>query len=331
MGVRKPMIIFLYGADTLRSRRQLKKIIEKFKTDRDPQGLNVSQIDAERTEPGAMLGEMLASPFLAERRMVVIENVLVTKHDELRENILERIKNNTLPEINVLVFWEGTDTFKTKSAKTLFEQLKKEKFAQKFDELKAGDLFAWAEAEFKEHGGIINRQALQFLLDATAGDMWRLHHLIRQLAVYKGSEEIRIADISEFIDEKADNNIFNLVDAIVAKQPKQVFAMMREQYRNGEDAGYIFAMILRQFRILLQLRDLFEREDNPTSDALAARLGLHPFVVKKSLPLVKRYTMRELEGIYQELLECDINTKTGRGDQSVLLDLLVGRVTSGIG
>lgn len=321
------MLLFLYGPDTFRSRRQLKKIIEKFKTDRDPQGFNVARVDAERVESGIILGEILTMPFLVEKRMVVIENVLVSKHDGLREEILERIKNNAIPETNILVFWEATDTFKTKSAKSLFEQLKKEKFAQKFEELKGTELFAWASSEITEQGGVINRQALQYLVDAPGGDMWRLHHLIHQLCVYKGAEEIRIADIAEFIDARADDNIFNLVDAIVAKQPKEVFAMMRAQYNKGEDAGYIFAMLLRQFRILLQLRDVFEREDNPTSDALAKRLALHPFVVKKSLPLVKRYTMDELERIYRELLQLDIQTKTGRGDQSVLLDILVGKVT----
>lgn len=322
------MILFLYGPDTFRSRRQLKKIIEKFKADRDPQGFNVVQVDAERVEPSAILGEILTMPFLAEKRMVVIENLLVSKHEELRGDILERIKNNSISESTVLVFWEATDTFKTKSAKALCDRLSTEKFAQKFEEFKGAQLFSWADGEIKEQGGLIHRQALQYLIDATGGDMWRLQHLAHQLCAYKGGEEICIADINDFIDARADDNIFNLVDAIVAKQPKEVFAMMRAQYNKGEDAGYIFAMIVRQFRILLQLRDVFEREDNPTSDALATRLALHPFVVKKSLPLVKRYTMDELERIYKDLLELDINTKTGRGSQSVLLDVFVGKVTS---
>ena len=99
---------------------------------------------------------------------------------------------------------------------------------------------------------------------------------------------------------------------------------MREQYRLGKDPGYIFVMILRQFKILLELRDLYEREDKLTSDQIAKKLGLHPFVVKKSLPMIKRYTMAELKNIYQQLLDIDIKTKTGQGDQSLMLDLFVG-------
>ena len=135
-----------------------------------------------------------------------------------------------------------------------------------------------------------------------------------------------VADIQLFLDEKADDNIFNLVDAIVGKQAKQAYQMIQEQYRIGEDAQFIFAMLIRQFRILLEMRDLFERDDAMQSGMLAEKLGLHPFVVKKSLPMVKRYTMDELQRIYGALLELDVKTKTGQGRPEVLLDVLVGRV-----
>jgi DNA polymerase III delta subunit len=62
------------------------------------------------------------------------------------------------------------------------------------------------------------------------------------------------------------------------------------------------------------------------SDALAKTLGLHPFVVKKTLPLVRRYPLEKLKDIYEQLLQIDIKTKTGQGSQSELLDLFVGKI-----
>src|SRR3989339_905246 len=102
------MLIYLYGPDTFRSRQQLKKMIEKFKIDRDPQGLNVVVVDAEKEEAGVVLQQISASPFLAERRMVVLENLLSsTGKKELQEDIFDRIKRNSIPESTVLLFWEG--------------------------------------------------------------------------------------------------------------------------------------------------------------------------------------------------------------------------------
>jgi len=323
------MIIFLYGKDTFRSRTQLKKMIGKFKMDRDPQGLNISKVDCGKESSGKVLEQTLAMPFLAEKRMVVLENLLVSKNKELMQDFLKRVEEKSLPETNVIIFWEGSDSFKTKDAKALFERLQKEKYAQRFDEMKGAQLSAWVSNEIKERGGNIERPAIQYLGSHVGGDMWRLDSLIDQLIAFKNGEEILVADAQLFLDEKQDDNIFNLVDAIVGKNPKQVFGMMQEQYAQGKDAGYIFAMILRQFRILLELRDLFERESDLKSDQLAKQLGLHPFVVKKSLPIVKRYTMDELKSIYRQLLDIDIETKTGGGDQSMLLDIFVGRVCVG--
>ena len=101
--------------------------------------------------------------------------------------------------------------------------------------------------------------------------------------------------------------------------------MIEEQYRQGQDVQYIFAMILRQCRILLELRDLHDREQL-SSDQLAKKLSLHPFVVKKSLPMVKQYSFASLQKLYKSLLEFDIQAKTGFADSETMLDVWVGRL-----
>lgn len=319
------MIIFLSGTDTWRSRDQLHKMIAKFKTDRDPQGLNVVRLDAAK-QAQEVMGQVLSVPFLAERRMVVIENLLVSKEADLQAELLRRIEEQSLPESSIVVFWEGVDTVKTKAAKALWERLTQEKYAQQFDELKGVKLGGWIEAEVKVRGGVIHGQAVQYLIAQLDSDMWRLSSLLDQLIAYKNGTEIQTADIALFLNEKVDDNIFNLVDAIVGKQPKQVYEMITAQYRTGQDVQYVFAMILRQFRILLEMRDLFEREDTMSSQVMASQLGVHPFVVKKSLPLIRRYTMEQLREVYARLLELDRQIKTGYADPKVLMDVFVGRV-----
>ena len=195
------MIIFFHGPDTFRSRKQLKQMIEKFKRDRDPQGLNVVRLDAEREQPGRILTEMLSSPFLAERRMIVIENLLTAKHEDLMQDILRRIEEKSLPESNVIVFWDavsapsekkkkegrpstGSGQAKTKAAKELFARLQKEKYAQAFDALRGVKLSAWIASEVKERGGVIEKAAIQYLVQNVGGDMWRFNSLIDQVVSY---------------------------------------------------------------------------------------------------------------------------------------------------
>jgi len=310
-------------------------MIDKFKIDRDPQGLNVTVLDCEKEEPGLIMEQILSMPFLAEKRMVVLENLLsATKKGDLQEQILKRVEEKNLPEDNVYVFWEGAHSTdaqgklkpKTKVAKEFYERLEKEKYAQEFPALVGTKLSAWIDTEIKEKNGKISSHALQLLVQNTKGDIWLIHSLIEQLLAYKGGEEIQTEDVNLFLEASADDNIFNLVDAIVAGQSKQVYKMIREQYRIGKDPHYVFSMILRQFRILLEMRDLFDREDNIGSNVMASKLELHPFVVKKSLPFIKKYNLQTLKNIYESLLDFDKKIKTGQGQPDLLLDLFVGKL-----
>lgn len=340
------MIIFLYGLDTYRSRRRLAKMTERFRVERDPQGLNLVRLDAERGKEN-ILQEIFSAPFLAEKRMVILENLLVSRRHDLQRELLRRIEEKTLPEDVILIIWEAIEKPKLKDAKALFDRLLKEKFVQYFGDLSGVKLSGWIIAEVKERGGDMERDAVDLLASNVGGDMWKVSGIIDQLVAYtylsidehcsnlsNNSNEslnrgrvITLSDLRLFLEEKVDDNIFNLVDAIVNKKTKNAFAMVQEQYRKGEDAGYIFAMLVRQFRILIQLRDLYDRGENLHSGNMARELGIHPFVIKKSLPMVKRYTFEELEYIHANLLDIDIKTKTSHGDQSMLLDIFIAGIT----
>ncbi|PIR78335.1 MAG: DNA polymerase III subunit delta [Candidatus Magasanikbacteria bacterium CG10_big_fil_rev_8_21_14_0_10_36_16] len=318
------MIIFLYGKDTYRSRQQLKKMVDKFKVDRDPQGFNVVELDCDKETGANIMQQLLTAPFLAEKKMIVLKNLLsASEHKDFLSELMTRIDGKRLPEENIILFWEGNDTFKTKNAKTLFEKLKKEKFVQSFPEMRGLELSNWVKSEIVSRGGKIEPKALNFLLQNFGNDMWSLSTIIDQLLSYT-SQEISLEDVQKFLGEKVDDNIFNLIDFIVGKQKNKVFKMIRKQYENGEDAQFIFAMILRQFRILLELREVYEKQDNMHSADLAKILGIHPFVVTKSMAFVKRYTLNQIKDIYLKLLEIDTKTKTGQGGQSFLLDVFVG-------
>ena len=318
------MILFIYGPDTFRSRQYLDKIVAKFKADRDPAGYNVVTIDAEdASTSGSLLSELFASPFLAEKRMVVIKNLLSAKLSEVREEVGEIIKNNLLPDSTVAVFWERTDEFKSKDVKTLFELLQKEKYKEHFAALDSGEAVAWFRGQVETAGSTLGRGVAEAAVKLAGVDSFTLKNLADQLVNYRPGKEITLADLNEFVEEKADDSIFNLVDAIVAGRVQPALAMMREQYRRGEDEQYILGMLIRQFRIMLQIADSLEQNPSVTPDILAKQLSLHPFVVKKTIPLVKKFSLPDLKHRFSQLAEFDLKTKTGQGDLATLLDILV--------
>lgn len=319
------MLIYIYGEDTFRSRNYLKQQVERFKKERDPQGMNVVVLDGIK-DGDRIWGEILATPFLAEKRMVVVQNVLSNKDQEVLESLIAGIKEKKVPEMNVVIFYQSEAVGKSKVAKDLHALLAKEKWAREFENLVGYSLSNWIKTEVAERGGAINSAAVSYLAQNAGQDTWYADSLMDQLVAYAVGREIALADVQLFLEEKVDDNVFNMVDAIVVGNRKLAFKLIEEQRRRGEEDGMIFGMVLRQFRILISMRDLFNRQENITSDTMAKMLDMHPFVVKKSLPFIKKYSLDKLKDIYRQLLEIDIKTKTGLADQSLLIDLFVGKL-----
>jgi DNA polymerase III subunit delta len=320
------MLLYIYGEDDWRSHNFLRQSVNEFKAKRDPQGYNTLSFDAQKDEPNKMVGELLALPFLAEKRMIVLKNPLSSSNKEFLEKLSEIIKENKLPETNVAIIWQAEAIGKTNEAKKLAEILKKQKYAYEFPAMDRNELVSWIVKEVAARGASIDRMATQKIADDIGRDMWLVNSVIDQLVAYKKGGEIRSADVALFAEEKIEDNIFNLVDAIVAGNKKLAFKLLDDERKSGEDDAFIFSMMLRQFKILVQMRDLWEREDNLTSDQIAKTLGLHPFVAKKSLPQVRRYGLGDLQRAYDGLLDVDVGLKTGLAKYDLLVDLFVGKM-----
>lgn len=317
------MVIFIYGEDSFRSREYLKEQIEKFKKARDPRGYNVVVLDGKKETSNKILSEVLSTPFLAERRMIVITNILSSADKELTQVLMERIKDEKIPESNVVVFWQGEPLSKIKEVKELGELLKQEKYVQRFDLLVGVKLINWIEQEVVRRGGNIDRSAVDCLVKHLSQDMWQMNLVLDQVVAYKKSEQITQKDVLLFVVERAEDKLFGLVDAVVVGDKRQAYKLLEEQRGFGLEEERLFGLLIWQIRILLEMRDLFEREDGLTSADMAKKLKINPYIAKKNLVLVKQRSLYDLKKMYQELLNIDVKIKTGTASSALLLDKFV--------
>lgn len=320
------MILFVHGPDHYRSQAYVRKLVDKFRTERDPAGCNVVELEATLfKQPGQVMQEILATPFLAEKRLVVIRNFLSSKDAPDRAAVLERIMAGTLPEDTITLFWEGTSSFKTKEGKALFAELKKGKYCEEFAALSVVEAQRWAQQEALRRGTAIESSAAVQLVASLGTDSWSLSTAIDQLVAYASTRSITTDDVSMFVPEKIPDNIFALAEAIAAGQTNQVFAQVQEQYRQGQEGAYMVAMLVRQFRILIGLASWLQMEPRAGAPEIGAALGIHPYVAQKSLGLAKKIPFTRLTQTHQLLAELDEAAKTGQGDYGQLLEIFLGK------
>lgn len=310
------MIIFLYGRDSFRSRQKLQELKEKFIREVDKSRLNLEILDGEEIDFTRFSQAVGSAPFLAGKRMIIFEHLLTNK--QIQENILEFLKNKGRQQENILIFWEEVASANSK----LFKFLAKEKYAQEFKFLNDLELGRWIKREVNKRKGKIDIPATRALVEYVGNNLWLLNNEINKLIAFKKGAEIIRADVEELTRAKFDDNIFGLVDALGTKNKKLAIRLLANQLAFGSSPLYIIAMLVRQYRILLQVQEYL---DQPSTE-LARKLKLHPFVVKKTLAQARRYSFSELKNIYGELLEMDRKIKTSSWKPELLIDLLIAKV-----
>lgn len=332
------MIIFLYGQDTFRSRRKLNELTAKFKHDVDPGGTNIAVINGEKADLGKLNEAIASASLLAKKRLVVIENLFANKIDALPGQFLEQLKKHQEgPDSNIIIIWSeiGAKEALNKAKTELFKFLSKQKYAQEFKILSNTETAVWIKKEVEARGGKIANAAAVELAVLTGCDLWQINNEIDKLVNLKAGQKLRlgtveqdfkieVVDVDDLVAGVFDERIFALTDALANKQRSAATKLLEDQVNSGAAAEYILSMIIRQYRILLSVRQAVESGEG--SRTIATHLKLHPFVAQKSLGQARNFTLANLKNLLDRLLEIDYKNKSGRVDVLALLNLLIARM-----
>lgn len=329
------MIIFLHGPDTFRSRQKLKELREKFLKDVDPSGLNIENLDGSQLEIPDFERAVSTMPFLAKKRLVIIEDLLSkNKGQKIQKEVAEILEKNKLEEV-IVIFWESADfSGKAKKAKgkksaapkstPLLARLLDEKYAQEFKLLDQGKVYQFAAEEFKKRGGKIQNPALKLLCDLVGNDLWRLAGEINKLSAFTRGKEIVLADIANLVETKLEEDVFKLTDALGQKNKGAALKLIADLLLAKSSATELLGMITWQFRNLLLVKSFMEENGGGYGSLrMSYQLGLNPYVAQKAAAQIRYYQINELKKIYQNLLQIDYKIKTSQIDPEVLFDLLV--------
>jgi DNA polymerase-3 subunit delta len=312
----RTMIVLLYGPDEFRRSEALATLRSQIPPDlRD---LNMTTLEGRRLKLDTLIAACEAFPFIAEQRLVVINDLL--KHqragadrDALRA-YLER-----LPPTCLLVFVESED-FDKRNA--IFTYLKKAAEVQEFALLEAAELGRWLASHATELGVRLDTTAAQRLVAFVGGETRTLINELHKLAAYVGrGGRISAETVDLLVQDAQEQNLFAFIDELSARRQGPALASVHRLLEDGQAATYILFMIARQLRILIGVKEFAAQRLRP--DDIAARLGQKPFVVRKALDQARGFSDAELLRLHDRVLELDHATKTGRMEAETGLELLV--------
>jgi DNA polymerase-3 subunit delta len=186
-----------------------------------------------------------------------------------------------------------------------------------------GEMPGWIAREARHLGGSIMPDAAEDLV-AMVGDNTRQASLeLEKLLTYVDRQRpVNRADVEKLSTGSGQANIFKFVDALAGGNVREAQKMLHRLLET-EESQFIWGMLIRQFRLLLQTRVLLD--EGARSDRIQKELKLQEFQARALLPQAGRFTIGELEAIYHRLLEIEVAAKdySKQVPLEVSLDLFV--------
>ena len=320
------MIIFLYGEDSYRAREKLKEIVEHYKKIHKG-GLNLKYFDCSGKSVDFSFGdfkdENRQASIFQGKKLEILTGIF--SNADFKEKFLKEIKVFLKSEDIILIYEEEPPN----KNDVLLKFLKKNAKCQEFEKLGGQKLKNWIEKEFKKQRAIIDNNIIEKLIFYVGDDLWRMANEIKKLSSFKRGKKVSSADVELLVKSKIDLNIFETIDAISQRNKKLALDLLHKHLEKGDSPLYLFSMINYQFRNLLIIKSLFPLGNSMPSvyiSSLSKKLKIHPFVIKKTLWQIKRFSLEELKKIYQKLFEVDLDIKTGRIGPEIALDILVAEI-----
>jgi DNA polymerase III delta subunit len=286
--------------------------------------------EAERTEPGRLLGEIaerLATGSMFGGGSIAILRGAggLIRSNDARDRLLGAFE--TIAPGNGLAIVEETESgAKDPPSRTLADAVRGAGGEVRY--LKApreGELAAWIEARARERGislatGVARELATRVGGFVREGDVERQHQgriavmELEKLALrHAPGEPVTVDDVQALVAEAVPGSMWAFVDAVGMRQRTRALELL-ERLIDDRPAPVLLAVLHRRIRELIEVQDRLERGESPGS--LVRSMRLAPFRAETLARQARAWTGPELDRALTGLVELDAQVKGVGGRRS---------------
>jgi DNA polymerase-3 subunit delta len=329
-----PSILILHGSDELAISQHAARMCSSL-GDPGTAEMNVARFDGRQAvDFEALNGAVNAIPFLASRRVTILDHPgAAFNSPDRRKKLLGLLEK--APPTSTVVLAE-------------YEALRREHWLLKwaagrlrqgtpagsgrtevhvYNQPKRWEMPRWIESEAKKLGGQIDPDAAARLSEMVGDDTRVASQELGKLLTYVNFERpVRLLDVDAAGIASAQGSIFELVDALGQNDGRKALHVLHQLLEEA-DAFELWGMVIRQFRLLLQTREMLD--EGAGTPQIQKTLGLHEYVAGKITGQAGHFSIQKLEVIYHRLLEIDEAAKTGQVPLDLSLDTLIVELMQG--
>lgn len=241
------------------------------------------------------------------------EKLIIIKETKLKFNV-ELLKDLD-SDIKVIIIEDSVDK-RTSEYKTL------SKIAE-VNEYKHPDekqMISYIIEILKKYGKKISYDDASYMQNVCGEDKSNIINELQKLVIYADNTDTITKEMIDKVCSKTLNaKIFDVLDFIIGRKKKQAISELDNLLKQKESIIKIYIMLYKQYKQLYQIKLLKKKGEKD----IAGTLGIHPFVVKKLLYSVDKYSEDELKSIIYAFDDYDFKTKNGDIDFEIGLKKII--------
>lgn len=323
-GYFKPFYV-VYGKDRYRMEQFIDLVKNKVFTDEE-QGMGIIKFDTSEAPLEEIVLEAESPSFFLDKKLIIVRDSSIMCAAAKESNKVEHLTDSLMKymeyplESSIIIFAVYAE--KLDERKKLVKQMKERRCVVHFPELDHNQLKQWLTKLASDQGRSLQVEGAELLISRVGVSMQQLSQELNKLCLHVGdggkiTEEL----VAQLTTTTVEEDVFALVDAIVNIKLTTALSMYRELLVRKEEPIKLVALIARQLRMMLQIKELEQHHYSPQQ--MAGILGAHPYSVKLAAEKARHYEIKQLALLLSSLADLDYGMKTGQIDKALGLELYI--------
>lgn len=305
-------VYLLYGEEAYLKKQYKARFIKAMLPEGDT--MNYACYEGKNTDIREVIDLAETLPFFAERRLIVFEDTGFFKSSggDLADYIGE------MPDTTYFIFIENEVDKRSK----LYKAVKAKGYIAELGIQDESTLRRWIQGLVAKEGRQMEPADITYFLNKVGTDMENITKELEKLFCYAiDRDKLTGEDIDAVCTTQITNHIFEMVNAVAAKQQRRALDLYYDLLALKEPPMRILFLLIREYRMLFQVKALMQQ--GCTKKEIAARAGIHPFAAGRYMEQAKKFRLEELRDVMEEGADTEERVKTGFLADSLAVELFL--------
>lgn len=317
-------IYICYGPETYLMQEFIHYLTEQWIAPED-RDFAVSKFDLAETNVSEVIDDAATLPFVGSRKLIIAKDAAFftgAKDSSKIEHRLDQLMDyiQSPAEFSIIVFTVSAD--KLDERKKIVKSISQAQGAVPFPAMTADDLSHWVRRQTDRLRLKLAGDADQTLIMNCGGNLQMMAGELQKLSLYAGEGgTVDTQTVDRLVSRTTEQNVFRMIDEMVRLRLGQALEIYYELLKHREEPIKILALMARQFRNMLLIKQLAEQ--GMPQGQIASTLSMSPYAVKINADQARAFSAARLQDAMCDLADIDYKMKTGQIDKAMALELFM--------